>query len=329
MGLFHVLNWRPNKYPRTVSRLAPATPVGAGATYTTHTQLQLQPGGGRVTVLDGRSIEGAHPRGLSVGPNMRRSDEGLRRYTYVDADEGAGSGAVGYGTQLSGLLTAARRASSWGQGDKEEYTEMVSVRSVEQGLNEHLVGARGVFRVGPEGLNGFIHGAEPGGVLMDVMMPDSDEEIDSDEERRRRALEPRPPRAPLVYGPLEQAEDNMRFGQPAYNKTPSLDGDDEDEAQLSDREVERRRVGAVVEQLQQLPVREHIPIHVHGNGAGVPYGQESNPRGEYEDLGEQHNGDAEIASDVDRDDDFYEDEDEDDDDDDEALMVRRPAKRLD
>ena len=47
------------------------------------------------------------------------------------------------------LLTAARRASSWGQGDTE-LTELVSVQSVGQDLNEHEmnVGAGGIAREG-------------------------------------------------------------------------------------------------------------------------------------------------------------------------------------
>ncbi|KAF9037715.1 hypothetical protein BJ165DRAFT_571038 [Panaeolus papilionaceus] len=48
----------------------------------------------------------------------------------------------------TGALTAARRASSWGQGDNREFTEIISVTSVEHigGLSEHVlnVGAGGV-----------------------------------------------------------------------------------------------------------------------------------------------------------------------------------------
>ncbi|PPQ63943.1 hypothetical protein CVT24_009118 [Panaeolus cyanescens] len=51
-------------------------------------------------------------------------------------------------TSSTGALTAARRASSWGQGDNREFTEIISVTSVEHigGLSEHVlnVGAGGV-----------------------------------------------------------------------------------------------------------------------------------------------------------------------------------------
>ena len=73
----------------------------------------------------------------------RRSEEALRYYRTgqpIDDDEDGGR------------LTAARRASSWGQGDHSvEFAEVVSVTSVDQDLNEHEmnVGAGGVLQERP------------------------------------------------------------------------------------------------------------------------------------------------------------------------------------
>ncbi|KIJ90150.1 hypothetical protein K443DRAFT_15478, partial [Laccaria amethystina LaAM-08-1] len=56
-----------------------------------------------------------------------------------------------------GRLTAARRASSWGQGDHSvEFVEVVSVTSVDQDLNEHEmnVGAGGILKERPFALRG-------------------------------------------------------------------------------------------------------------------------------------------------------------------------------
>ncbi|KDR75973.1 hypothetical protein GALMADRAFT_68116 [Galerina marginata CBS 339.88] len=109
-GLFqNISNWRPNKYSSA------QTLPNAG-----YSELQS-------TVL-GTATQ---------TPNTRRSEEALRYYRQgADANE-------------SGNLTAARRASSWGQGDKE-FTEIISVQSVGQELNEHEmnVGAGGVSREG-------------------------------------------------------------------------------------------------------------------------------------------------------------------------------------
>lgn len=76
-----------------------------------------------------------------VNPNSRRSEEALRFFRYAEEDGGD--------DDEGGRLTAARRASSWGQGDKE-LLEVVSVTSIERELNDHEmnVGAGGVSRNG-------------------------------------------------------------------------------------------------------------------------------------------------------------------------------------
>ena len=110
-GLF--LNWRPTKFQ------SPASPSSGSSSYT----------------------QSANPRTLGTisggNSNSRRSEEALRliRNTLSSEDDGR--------------LTAARRASSWGQGDKELH-EVVSVTSIERELNDHEmnVGAGGVSRDG-------------------------------------------------------------------------------------------------------------------------------------------------------------------------------------
>ena len=113
-GLF--LNWRPTKFQSTTS---PSTP------YT----------------------QSPSPRTLGTvsggNPNSRRSEEALRFFRYTQSSEDDDSGA----------LTAARRASSWGQGDRELH-EVVSLTSIERELNDHdmNVGAGGVSRDGDIGI---------------------------------------------------------------------------------------------------------------------------------------------------------------------------------
>ncbi|KAF8808659.1 kinase-like protein [Phlegmacium glaucopus] len=77
-----------------------------------------------------------------VNPNSRRSEEALRYFRFTQSSE-----------DDEGRLTAARRASSWGQGDKE-MNEVVSVTSIERELNDHdmNVGAGGVSRDGDFGI---------------------------------------------------------------------------------------------------------------------------------------------------------------------------------
>ena len=107
------MNWRPTKFQSTTSPPSPYT----------------QP---------------PSPRSLGTvsggNPNSRRSEEALRFFRYTQSSEDDDEG---------GRLTAARRASSWGQGDKELH-EVVSVTSIERELNEHdmNVGAGGVSRDG-------------------------------------------------------------------------------------------------------------------------------------------------------------------------------------
>lgn len=114
-GLF--LNWRPTKFQSTASPGSPS--------YT----------------------QSPSPRTLGTvsggNPNSRRSEEALRFFRYTQSSE----------DDESGGLTAARRASSWGQGDKELH-EVVSLTSIERELNDHdmNVGAGGVSRDGDIGI---------------------------------------------------------------------------------------------------------------------------------------------------------------------------------
>ena len=113
-GLF--LNWRPTKFQSNV--ISPST----------YEELQVT-----------QTFEAV----AGVNPTLRRSEEALRylRYTQSSPED------------ESGKLTAARRASSWGQGDKE-LNEVVSVTSIERELNDHdmNVGAGGVSRDGEFGI---------------------------------------------------------------------------------------------------------------------------------------------------------------------------------
>jgi len=112
-GLF--LNWKPTKY-QSNTNVSSYTQLPATRTF--------------------GIVGGAHP-------NSRRSEEALRYFRYAQSNEDdQGEG-----------LTAARRASSWGQGDKE-LTEVVSLTSIERELNDHdmNVGAGGVSRDGEFGI---------------------------------------------------------------------------------------------------------------------------------------------------------------------------------
>ena len=96
--------------------------------------------------------------GVAIAPsptrNTRWREEALR---YYSASIGAGVGSTGPpiafedddAANAGALLTAARRASSWGQGDTE-LTELVSMQSVGQDLNEQEmnVGVAGLQRRG-------------------------------------------------------------------------------------------------------------------------------------------------------------------------------------
>ncbi|KAF8952935.1 hypothetical protein BDZ97DRAFT_120331 [Flammula alnicola] len=112
-SLFQIANWRPNKYPsRSVTAVA------------TEDYKQLQ--------------STAQTFGMGTAtPNTRRSKEAMWYCREGDVSEES---------EESGNLTATRQASSWGQSDKE-FTEMVSVQSVEHGLNEQEmnVGVAGMF----------------------------------------------------------------------------------------------------------------------------------------------------------------------------------------
>ena len=118
-GLF--LNWRP-----TNSQSPPTTPSSS---------FTQSPSPRTLGTING----GNHP-------NSRRSEEALRFIRHTQ-------GSVNDDDDECGRLTAARRASSWGQGDKELH-EVVSVTSVERELNDHdmNVGAGGVSRDGELGI---------------------------------------------------------------------------------------------------------------------------------------------------------------------------------
>ncbi len=102
-----------------------------------------------------------------------------------------------YDEEDAAHLTAAQRAASWGQGDTPEYAELASVQSVDPLDAPPIAGAGGVFT------GAGSSGAPP----VHAMMPD--------EEYARWGR----PGVPLVYGAAEQAEDNQRFGQPAWHRS--------------------------------------------------------------------------------------------------------------
>ena len=112
------LNWRPTKFQSSTNPSASSS----------YAQSPIP-----------QTVNGANPK-------SRRSEEALRflRYTQSSEDDDEG-----------GMLTAARRASSWGQGDKELH-EVVSLTSIERELNDHdmNVGAGGVSHDGDFGVGG-------------------------------------------------------------------------------------------------------------------------------------------------------------------------------
>jgi hypothetical protein len=168
-GLF--LNWRPTKFQSTTSP----------SSYT----------------------QSPSPRTLGTvsggNPNSRRSEEALRFFRYTQSSE----------DDEGGRLTAARRASSWGQGDHIELHEVVSLTSIERELNDHdmNVGAGGVSRDGDFGIA--------------VAGPSSFPLLDSTW-------------GPGSTVPNETFEDiNERYGQPIYDEDSSTlasgpGGDDDD-----------------------------------------------------------------------------------------------------
>ncbi|KAF8150112.1 kinase-like domain-containing protein [Crassisporium funariophilum] len=153
-GLF--LNWRPNKYPQPAGTIAP------GADYT-HVQ--------------STRAFGTHAQGT---PSSRRSEEALR---YLRQAQSSDDGAN---------LTAARRASSWGQGDKELH-EVVSVTSVEHTLNEHdmNVGAGGLSHKGDGGPV-----AGPSGYRLEPVIADETS--------------------------FEEEDIDARYGQPCYDDSSTI-----------------------------------------------------------------------------------------------------------
>ena len=178
-GLF--LNWRPTKFQSTTSPSSPYTQSPSPRTLGTVT-------GGN--------------------PNSRRSEEALRFFRYTQSSEDNDEGRK---------LTAARRASSWGQGDKELH-EVVSLTSIERELNDHdmNVGAGGVSRDNDFGIG--------------VAGPSSFPLLDSTW-------------GPGSSVPDETFEDmNERYGQPVYDEDSSTlasgQGDDDDWQRGSDSDAD-------------------------------------------------------------------------------------------
>lgn len=132
-NISNVINWRPNyaqfrsgtggasgttstaALVASTSAVAPSTPL----------ESEVEP----VIPEETQSIAEI----VQTPANMRRSEEALNRQPFnIDHDD-------------PGILTAARRASSWGQGDTD-LAEIVNVPSIGYNLNEHdmIVGAGGV-----------------------------------------------------------------------------------------------------------------------------------------------------------------------------------------
>ena len=158
---FGFLNWRPTKFQTTTSPPSP------------HTQSPIPRTPGNVS---------------GGNPNSRRSEEALRFFRYTQSSED---------DDEVGRLTAARRASSWGQGDKELH-EVVSLTSIERELNDHdmNVGAGGISRDGDFGIG--VAGPSSSFPLLDS------------------------PWGPGSSVPDETFEDmNERYGQPIYDEDSS------------------------------------------------------------------------------------------------------------
>ncbi|KJA16417.1 hypothetical protein HYPSUDRAFT_291676 [Hypholoma sublateritium FD-334 SS-4] len=244
----------------------------------------------------GASGSAAATDGVPIGALAGlRSEEVLGRHfagpaSFLSQPGPAGAGAYD-DEDDEARLTAAQRAASWGQGDTPEYAELASVQSVDPLDALPVAGAGGVF-IGA--------GAGGGGGMPPVhaMMPD--------EEYARWGR----PTVPLVYGAAEQAEDNLRFGQPAWHRSSSLDGSSEG----GSGEVE--------------PARRHVAsgaYTVGGDTAGQRQGawtHELGFREGEEECDEEHDG-ADDGSTREG----GEEDDDDDSDDDDALIVRRYSSR--
>jgi [calcium/calmodulin-dependent protein kinase] kinase len=179
-GLF--LNWRPTKFQSSntnnnssLSSSSPQSPVA-------RTTFGIVSGG---------------------NPKSRRSEEALRflRYTQSSEDDDGGR------------LTAARRASSWGQGDKELH-EVVSVTSIERELNDHdmNVGAGGVSRDGDDDFGIGIAASGGGG---SSSFPLFDSILGNPNGYRNH-----PPAAAMVQDSTFD-DVNERYGQPFYDEDSS------------------------------------------------------------------------------------------------------------
>lgn len=123
--LQNISAWRPNKFASSSTARREDLPKTTG-----HGEYE------HVTSTDctrSLGIAAGAAAAAGQGPNSRRSEEALRYYRHQQEAEDAG------------VLTAARRASSWGLGDRE-LNDMVSVQSVEQILTEQVmnVGAGGL-----------------------------------------------------------------------------------------------------------------------------------------------------------------------------------------
>ena len=177
---FGFLNWRPTKFQSTTSPPSPYTQSPSPRTLGT--------------------VSGGNP-------NSRRSEEALRFFRYTQGSEDDDEG---------GRLTAARRASSWGQGDKELH-EVISLTSIERELNDHdmNVGAGGVSRDGDFGIG--------------VAGPSSFPLLDS-------------PWGPGSVRERTFEDINERYGQPIYDEDSSTlasgPGDDDDWQRGSDSDAD-------------------------------------------------------------------------------------------
>lgn len=120
-----ISHWRPNKY----SPQGPASPVDTAATSSSNVTLQTQSLAPTTTATK-----------MTHRSAIRRSEEALRGYRSQLDNQSTSTGGA------SGQFTAARRASSWGQGDQPlEFTDVASLPSAGD-LTEHImnVGAGGV-----------------------------------------------------------------------------------------------------------------------------------------------------------------------------------------
>ena len=194
-GLF--LNWRPTKF-----QSPPTSPSSSFSQSMSPRTLGTVSGG---------------------NPNSRRSEEALwfmRNTQSSEDDEG-------------GKLTNARRASSWGQGDKE-FHEVISVTSIERELNDHdmNVGAGGVSRDGDVGIG--VAGSSSFPLFDSILGPTSvPEETFADVNERYGRPVYDEDSSTLASGPGD--DDDWQHGS-EFDDADADDDDDDDDALDSDQE---------------------------------------------------------------------------------------------